>query len=131
MIVSPKYFENHSKGGAFEVRGVKKRWLIQIAVLIFVLVLAVPSTLAKSPAPAAQPIEKPKLTSEQTEEIKAIYDQIFELKKQLIEKYQAYGVINEAKAQKMIDFMAKKKERLEQSGYVPQPKKKHKWKKKK
>jgi hypothetical protein len=114
-----------------EMRNVKKRWLMPIAVLALALALIVPSAFAEAPAASAQPIEKPQLTSDQTKEIKALYDQIFVLKKQLVEKYQAYGVIDKEKAQKMIDFMAKKKDRLEKSGYMPQHEKKLKPRKKK
>src|SRR5690554_4940978 len=105
-----------------------KKWRIAAVVCMLAMILAVPSVFAETPQVISK-VNKPKLTSEQTQEIKAIHDQIFELKKQLIEKYKAYDVIDEAKAKKAIDFMTKKQKRLEQNGYVPQYDKKSKWKK--
>jgi hypothetical protein len=102
------------------MRNRKKNWLVPFAALAIAFLLAVPSVLAETPETTGQTAEKPQLTKDQTQEIKAIYDQIFELKKQLIEKYKAYGVIDEEKAGKSIEHMEERQEKLEKDGYVPQ-----------
>ncbi|HHY83639.1 MAG TPA: DUF2680 domain-containing protein [Clostridiales bacterium] len=95
----------------------------RFAVLLLVVFLAVPAVMAESPEDGpeigAKPPEKPQLTNEQVQEIKQIYEQIYELKKQLIEKYQSFGILEKDKAERIIDQMEKRHERLKKNNYIP------------
>ena len=109
------------------MRNRRKNWLVAAAVLVCTLTLAVvPTAFAEAPETAGQTAEKPQLTEEQTQEIKAITDQIYELKKQLIGKYKDFGVIDEEKAGKIMEHMEERQEKLEKDGYVPPADKKFK-----
>ncbi len=69
--------------------------------------------------------EEVKLSVEQIGEIKALKQEVMEKEKQIIEKYVEYGVFPEEKAQKIIQHMEKKYEKLQENNFIPKWDHKH------
>ena len=90
---------------------------MSLLALMLVVILTVPTALAESPIKKTDDTNQPKLTNAQKEEVKVIYDQIWVLKKQLVEKYKSYGVIDSEKVDKIIKHMAERKEKMEENGF--------------
>jgi len=84
---------------------------------MLVVILTVPTAFAESPIKATKDASQPKLTDVQKEEVKVIYDQIWALKKELVEKYTSYGVIDEEKAKKILEHMDERREDMEEKGF--------------
>ncbi|MBE4907490.1 DUF2680 domain-containing protein [Bacillus luteolus] len=60
-----------------------------------------------------------KLTADQQEELENLYNEMFETKKQLINKYAEYDVITQNKAEEKLARLDKFQEKLKEHGYVP------------
>ena len=95
----------------------RKNLKMSLLALIMVIILTVPTVLAESPIKGTDDTNQVKLTDAQKKEVKVIYDQIWVLKKQLVEKYKSYGVIDSEKADKIIKHMAERKEKMEENGF--------------
>ncbi|QOR65999.1 DUF2680 domain-containing protein [Cytobacillus suaedae] len=59
------------------------------------------------------------LTADQQEELENLYKEMFETKKQLINKYAEYGVITQDKAEEKIARLGRFQEKLKEHGYAP------------
>ncbi|MGP4041238.1 YckD family protein [Gracilibacillus sp. D59] len=66
-----------------------------------------------------------KLSDEQIEEMKGLQKEAIEKEKQIIEKYVEYGVFTKEKAQKIIQHLEKKYEKLEENNFIPKWDHKH------
>jgi uncharacterized protein YktA (UPF0223 family) len=60
-----------------------------------------------------------KLTVEQKKELESLYEEMFETKKQLINKYAEYGVITKEKAEEKLARLDKFQTKLKEHGYTP------------
>lgn len=59
------------------------------------------------------------LTDEQIQELDTLYDEMFSKHKEIIAKYVEYGVINKDKADKIMNKLDNKREKLQDKGYIP------------
>ncbi len=100
-----------------------KKWMIATLTLLLIATLAIPAVFAED-APImqsqAQPqVTQPELTEDQTAELKAIYDKMWGLKKDLVNKYSEFGVMDKDQADNMIKQMDEKKSMMDEKGYMP------------
>ncbi|MFB5661924.1 DUF2680 domain-containing protein [Alteribacillus sp. HJP-4] len=59
------------------------------------------------------------LTEKQQSELSGMYDEVFETKKEIMEKYVEYGVYSQEKAEKMNKYMEKHHQQLEDNNFIP------------
>ncbi|MRG86327.1 DUF2680 domain-containing protein [Salinibacillus xinjiangensis] len=59
------------------------------------------------------------LNEQQTKELETLHNEMFELHKQLINKYVEFGVISQEKADMKLAKMEKHQEKLKENGYIP------------
>ncbi|MEQ6390570.1 DUF2680 domain-containing protein [Bacillaceae bacterium S4-13-58] len=59
------------------------------------------------------------LSEEQIQELNSLYDDMFTNHKEIITKYVEYGVLTKEKADKIMEKLDKKQEKLQENGYVP------------
>lgn len=107
----------------------RKKWFVAITIMLIAASFVVPVGMAEEPAKVQYEASAPKLTKDQQKEIQAIYEQIWELKKQLILKYKDCGAIEPEKAEKIIKHMDAKIRIIEKNGYLPPFGREHKRKK--
>ncbi|NEY72165.1 DUF2680 domain-containing protein [Bacillus mesophilus] len=62
---------------------------------------------------------KVELTDEQKEELKELYEEMLESKKEIIKKYIEFGVLTEEKGSKILEKMESRLKELEENNYVP------------
>lgn len=71
--------------------------------------------------------QKVKLTEDQKEELDTLYQEMLKMKKQIIMKYEEYGVISKEAADKKVKWMENHYEKMKKNGFIP--KKRHHQKK--
>ncbi|SER76014.1 Protein of unknown function [Gracilibacillus ureilyticus] len=86
--------------------------------LIFAAAITVISFVFAS-AFSAETNENVMLTDEQKQEISKMHNEAMNQKVAIINKYVEYGVYSEAKADKMIEHVKAKYDKLEKNGYIP------------
>jgi uncharacterized lipoprotein YehR (DUF1307 family) len=77
-----------------------------------------------SQAAAAEDTSDVKLTEAQKKELKQLFDQKLEIEKQIVQKYQSFGVMTKEQADRRLEHIEKKRQFMENNGYTP-PKGKH------
>ncbi|MBD8067777.1 YckD family protein [Bacillus sp. PS06] len=95
--------------------------------LFIVLGLAVPlffvnSWLTESPTHANEndnATPEVKLSEEQKSELDALYQDLFEKRKEIIDKYVEYGVLSKEKADKKREHLDKFYKKLKENNYIP------------
>lgn len=93
------------------------------AVLLFIAI-SIPTALAVeddsfAKAPTPKVTNEVNLTDAQKSELKQLSDKMFEIKKQMVEKYLEYGVITKEQAEKKLEKLEKMKKVREQNGFIP------------
>lgn len=68
--------------------------------------------------PSAPPT-KVEFTAEQKQQLSDLYQEIFSLKKEVMDKYVEYGAIPKEKADKIKSWMDKHYQKLEENGFQP------------
>lgn len=92
-----------------------KKKLTVALVIMLALALAVPA-LAATPAPEQnQEKARPALTPEQSQEIATLHQQMLELRKQLIDKYVAYGCLTVEQGQQIKARLEEKQKFLQEN----------------
>lgn len=76
-------------------------------------------TLLSLPTLVLAEEQQKKLTPDQQQELNEIRSQIFELKKQMIEKHVEFGIIDREKADSWLKKMEKAFQRHKDLGYIP------------
>ncbi|MCZ0703803.1 hypothetical protein J2T56_001986 [Natronobacillus azotifigens] len=101
-----------------------KKKLLSFAIVLMLTIIGV--TTAEAGRGHDQPEFKDvELTEQQTRELKIMYEDLFNQRKGIIEKYQEFGVLSKKDADKMKEHIDQFAEKLEADGYIP------KWDKKK
>ncbi|KPU43739.1 hypothetical protein OXPF_25990 [Oxobacter pfennigii] len=60
-----------------------------------------------------------KLTDAQKNELKAISEKMYELKKEMIKKYSEFGIITKEQAEKKLKRLEEIQKKIEENGYMP------------
>lgn len=97
-----------------------KRWWIMAIAIMLVGAIAVPIAWAQNEtAPTPSNTAGIQLTESQKKELAELYSKIAELKKQIVDKYLEFGIINQERA----EFMKQRIDQMEkfraQQGYIP------------
>lgn len=106
-----------------------KMYIIAFTLILFVTA-AMPKAFAKELDKITDPVlqgttEPVNLTDSQKNELKQLFDKKIELEKQIIKKYQDFGVLTKEQADVKIMHMDKIKLHLEKNGYMPKFHKNH------
>ncbi|MFZ3590058.1 DUF2680 domain-containing protein [Bacillus sp. DJP31] len=92
--------------------------LVSSIILIFLSLGFLLSPVQAEPTPE-QNVLKVELTEKQKKEIKKLHKEMFETKKELIEKYIEYGVLSKEKGEMILKKMEDHFKEMEKNGYIP------------
>jgi len=71
-------------------------------------------------------VQQVKLTEEQKSELDALYKEMLKTKKQIIMKYEDFGVLSSEKADKKMEWMEKHYEMMKENDFIPKKRHHHK-----
>lgn len=96
-----------------------------IAAVLLIAAISIPAAFAAqdssiAPSPASPGVEKQiNLTDAQKDELKRISNQMFELKKQMVQKYLEFGVISKDQADSRLKRIEEMQKKMEEKGFTP------------
>lgn len=88
------------------------------------------SSIIAAPPSKEQAPDCTNLTESQKKEIHALQEKILDLRKQMIDKYQSFGVLSKERAEEIKQKMDEKFKIMKEKGFTPGTNHKEKWKKK-
>jgi len=101
---------------------VKRSFSVFVSAALLFMIISMPMAVAAQEGMEKSPkaTNEINLTDEQKSELKQLHEKMFEIKKQMIEKYVEYGIITKEQAQKKLEKLEKVKKLKEQNGYMPE-----------